>query len=91
MRFSYIIYDYGVLVQGVRFPDVISLCHSQGDAGRELDLDLQLTAGAVRADEVRYRACQRPPLLRQMCSQLALIVTAAAVTNPFVLANRVLT
>ena len=59
-------------------PTGIPACHSQGEAGWELDLHLELPAGA---EKMRQWAHAGASLLRQMCCKFARIVTATAVTQ----------
>ena len=63
-------------------PTGIPACHSQGEAGRELDLHLELPAGAEKARQWAHAGAS---LLRQMCCKIARIVTGTAVTQPFIL------
>jgi hypothetical protein len=53
--------------------------HSQGEAGWELDLHSELTAGAEKGAPIGTYAWA--PLPRQMYCQFALIVTATAVSE----------
>jgi hypothetical protein len=67
-----------------RLPADVPSCHSQGEAGRELDLHLQPTASTEKA---RQRARPRSPLFGESCSELPLIVTATSVAELLVLPN----
>jgi hypothetical protein len=62
-------------------PTGVPACDSQGEAGWELDIHLELTASAKKTRQWAYA---RASLLRQMCCKFARIVTAAAVTQLFI-------
>jgi len=69
-------------------PTYVPARYSQGEAGWELDLHLELTAGAEKASQ---RAHAWSQLLSQMRCQFTLVVAATAVTELFVLPDGGLT
>ncbi len=69
-------------------PACVPAHHSQGEAGWELDLHLELTTGAEKS---RQWAHAWTLLLRQMCCQFTLIVAATAATELFILPDGGLT